>query len=212
MTSGSTPTDGRKARRERSRNAVIEAAFALIHDGKVPPTADQVAERSGVSVSSIFRMFDGLDDMRSHAIERFRVEYEHLLVTDFDERTDRDVRAAQFVRSRVGLYGAAGPLMRLARQRALEHVRIAESVDEQRVMLAAQAHSCWRPEARDLTPTEAANLVALVDATTSPEAFDVLAAAHARTPRQVERTWRRSVLALLAEWCDSPDAGRGARA
>lgn len=207
MTSDSAPTDGRKARRERSRNAVIEAAFALIHDGKVPPTADQVAERSGVSVSSVFRMFDGLDDMRSHAIEQFHVKYGHLLVNDFDERADRAERAARFVRSRVDLYGAAGPLMRLARQRALEHDRIAESVDGQRVMLATQAQRCWRPEARDLSPAEAANLVALIDATTSPEAFDVLGAAHARTPRQIERTWRRSVLAALAEWCEPSDLG-----
>ena len=62
-----TPIDGRRARRERGRSAVIDAAFALAEEGKIPLTTELVAERSGVSAASIFRYFDGLDDLQYQA-------------------------------------------------------------------------------------------------------------------------------------------------
>ena len=37
------PIDGRRARRERSRVAVIDAVFTLVRNGKVPPIAEDVA-------------------------------------------------------------------------------------------------------------------------------------------------------------------------
>lgn len=205
------PVDGRRARRERSRAAVIDALFALIDDGKVPPSVDQIAARSGVSVSSIFRMFDGLDDMRSQAFVEFEARYGHLLAFDFDEATPRDERIDRLVRSRIDLFAAAGSLMALARQRSLDHPPMADRVSNQRLLLAEQTQRCLRAEAERLTPPEAANLVALVDAATSPEAFEVLRASHGRTRQQIERTWRRAVSALLAAWCDAqaPAPARG---
>jgi TetR/AcrR family transcriptional regulator of autoinduction and epiphytic fitness len=202
----SPSVDGRRARRERSRAAVIDSVFALVTDGKVPPSIEQVAERSGVSVSSIFRMFDGVDDMRDQALEQFAVRYAHLLELDVDASASRSDRLNRLVRARIELYSAAGPLMAMARQRALDYERFADSVSAQHLLLAEQTQRCLRPETSMLTPAEAANLAALIDATTSPEAFDVLGAAHARTRRQVEQTWRRAVAALVATWCDTTDA------
>jgi TetR/AcrR family transcriptional regulator of autoinduction and epiphytic fitness len=197
----SLPVDGRRARRERSREAVIDSIFALVTDGEVPPSVEQVADRSGVSVSSIFRMFDGLDDMRNQALEQFEVRYARLLELDVDASAPRSERILRFVRARVALYSEAGPLMRMARQRSLDHAPFANSVSAQRTILAAQTQRCLRPETSTLTPAEAANLMALVDATTSPEAFEVLGAEHARTRRQIEQTWRRAVAALITSWC-----------
>ncbi len=202
----SLPVDGRRARRDRSRAAVIDAMFALVTDGKVPPSVEQVAERSGVSVSSIFRMFDGLDDMRDQAFEQFHVRYSHLLELDVDQSARRSERIDHLLRARVELFSAAGPLMGMARKRALDYEPFANRVSAQRTQLAEQVQLCLRPETRNLSPSGAANLVALVDASTSPEAYELLGAAHARTRRQIEQTWRRAVAALVASWCDTPRA------
>lgn len=183
---------------------MIDAVFALVTDGKVPLSVEQVADRSGVSVSSVFRMFDGLDDMHNQAFEQFRVRYAHLLDAAVDQNASRTERIERLVRARVELYSVAGPLINLARQRALDHEPIADRVSAQRTLLAGQAQQYLRPETKDLTPAEAANLVALVDVTTSPEAFDVLGAAHERTRRQIEQTWRRAVAVLVSDWCDTP--------
>ena len=193
--------DGRRVRRERSRAAVIEAVFELVLSGNGPPTVEQIAERSGVSASSIFRMFDGLDDMRAHAFEQFEHRYAHLLAANFAPDEGRSLRIDRLVRMRVDLYVGAGPLLTMVRHRAFDHESIADRVRMNRRRLADQVWSCFAAETTQLTRAESANLVALVDATPSPEAFEVLGAAHARTRRQIERTWRRAVTGLTDAWC-----------
>ena len=58
---------------------MIDAAFALVQEGKIPLTTELVAERSGVSAASIFRYFDGLDDLQYQAYQRFRERYAPLV-------------------------------------------------------------------------------------------------------------------------------------
>lgn len=198
MGNTSTPQpDGRVARRERSRVAIVDAAFALILDGKAPPSTDDIAERAGLSVSSVYRNFDGLDDIQHQAIERFQERFAHLLLDHPEPAASRAERIAHFVRARVELYRTAGPLMRLARQRALDHSAITNSVATQRSRLADQTLACFAPELSSSTPAQASNLAALIDAMTAPEAFDVMSGAHARTPRQIATTWATGLTALL---------------
>jgi hypothetical protein len=43
--------DGRRLRTERSRTAIIEGMVALQEEGILVPTAQQVADRSGINIS-----------------------------------------------------------------------------------------------------------------------------------------------------------------
>ena len=67
-----TTVDGRSLRRQRNRDAVVEAAFELIGERRTTPTIDEVAERSGLSARSVFRYFDDTDDLISAVIRRQR--------------------------------------------------------------------------------------------------------------------------------------------
>ena len=200
VTTSAPPMDGRRARRERSRIAVIDAVFALLLDGKVPPTAEDVAERAGVSVSSIFRNFDGLDDMQREAFDVFRDRYVHLFDPVVDAAAPRAERVAKHVRARLDLLTVAGPMMQIARQRALDYQPMAEGVGRSRSQLSDQARAHFASEAAQLSPAEAANLLAVIDAMTSPEAYEVLQAAHGRSDRQISRSWVRSLTAILDSW------------
>mgnify|MGYP001812154650 CR=1 FL=1 len=157
--------DGRRARRERSRAAIIDAMFGLVQDGKVPPSVDDVAARAGVSVSSVFRNFDGLADLQHRALESFQARYAHLLVVDDAERPRAD-RIRSHVQSRVTLYDAAGALMRVGRARAIDHEPMVQGTASIRARLAAQTTARFAVELTALTPVESANLAALIDATT----------------------------------------------
>lgn len=199
MASTTTSADGRHARRERSRQAVIAAVFGLVQDGKIPPSVDDVAERAGVSVSSIFRTFDGLPDLQRQALDFFQLEFAHLFVVE-DADVDRRARALAHVRSRCELYAVAGGLLRIGRARALDHEPMVEGMWRLRRRLADQTRRRFAAETRQLSPAEAANLVALIDATTSPEAFEVMSGVHARSPRQISRTWATALDALLQQW------------
>ena len=191
-------SDGRRARRERSRTAVIDAAFSLILDGKGPPTVEQIAERAGVSVSSIFRMFDGLRDMQQHVLERFREQYSHLLLATPPDGTGVDERVAFFVRIRLDLFEQTNPLLTTARMRALHDDTWIEPTNRNRSLLAAQTRACFEPEITATSPSDAANFVALVDSVVSPEVYDLMTRFHARSRRQMSTTWVDALRALVA--------------
>ena len=173
--------------------------FALIGEGKIPPSADDVAARAGVSVSSLFRNFDGLHDLQRQALERSQANFAHLFaVADADE--ERSVRVRSHVRARVELLESASALLRIGRSRAMDHEPLAEGLARLRGRLADQTRQRFATEIEQITPAEAANLVALIDATTSPEAFDLMGAAHSRTSRQISKTWITALETLLAQW------------
>ena len=198
-----TPIDGRRARRERGRLAVIDAMFSLLQDGKIPVTAELVSERSGVSVASVFRYFDGLDDLQLQTFERFRERFEPLLVIQTGATT-LEQRVSAFVTSRLDLYEQAGAIMAVGRLRALEHEPMVAASAEMRGLLAAQVRSLFAADIADAA--SGADLVAVIDALTSLESWDVMRKTHARSRRQIEASWCRGLRAVITEW-EQPDQG-----
>ena len=190
------PIDGRRARRERGRLAVIDAMFELLQAGKVPVSAELVAERSGVSVASVFRYFDGLDDLQLQTFQRFRERFEPLLAVE-PRGTSRSGRIAAFVSSRLDLYEQAGAIMTVGRLRALEHEPLVAASAEMRGLLADQVRTVF---AADITTmaTAGLDLVAVIDALTSLESWDVMRKTHSRSRRQIERAWCAGIEALIA--------------
>ncbi len=201
---GTTPVDGRRARRERGRLAVIDAMFELLQDGKVPVSAEMVAERSGVSVASVFRYFDGLDDLQLQTFERFRQRFEPLLVVD-PVAVTRDQRIAAFVTSRLDLYEQAGAIMAVGRLRALEHEPLVAASAEMRGLLAGQVRSVFAADVATLGSRT--DVVAVIDALTSLESWDVMRKTHARSRRQIETAWRRGIRAVIDEWAQLDHEG-----
>lgn len=55
--------DGRRLRGERSRQAIIDAALALMEEGNLVPTAQQISDRAGVGIRSFFRHFSDMETL-----------------------------------------------------------------------------------------------------------------------------------------------------
>lgn len=55
--------DGRRLRSERSRQAILDAILELIEEGNLGPTAQQVSERAGVGIRSVFRHFSDMESL-----------------------------------------------------------------------------------------------------------------------------------------------------
>ena len=189
--------DGRRARRERGRQAVVDAAFGLILEGRIPPSVADVAQRAGVSVSSVFRNFDGLADLQGQALDRFRSRYAHYVAARPVPGSDLDSRIGFFVRHRVTLYEQAGPLLMLARMRALDQDTMAVAVAHNRAALAAQTRECFQAEIAGRTSADASDLVSLLDTLTSPEAFDLMTRTHGRSVRHITHSWRTALRELI---------------
>lgn len=53
--------DGRRDRRKRSRERIVEAAFLLIQRGNWRPSVVEIAAQAGVSVRTVFDIFGSLE-------------------------------------------------------------------------------------------------------------------------------------------------------
>jgi len=70
--------DGRRMRSERSRQAIIDAMLKLVEEGVLVPTAQQVSERAGVGIRSVFRHFSDMESLFATADVRIREQYQGL--------------------------------------------------------------------------------------------------------------------------------------
>ena len=105
--------DGRVARSQRTREAVVGALLALLSEGNPRPTAREIAERAGVSLRSVYVHFDDVEDLYCEAA---RQEGQALagLLRQLPADGPFDARLAAFVDQRVLLFETIGPVRRAA--------------------------------------------------------------------------------------------------
>ncbi len=193
-----THHDGRRARRERNRTAVVDAVFALLQEGHLPPPTELIAERAGVSVSSIFRYFVDLDDLQRETIDRYFERFAPLFVVPDTGEGTLDDRIARYVDARLNLYETTEPIARMARFRAVEHDVMARTLWETRASLASQIRDHFAPELQARSRAEADDLAGAVDVLTAFESWDLLRTGHGRSRVQIRRAWTRGIRALLS--------------
>jgi AcrR family transcriptional regulator len=197
VTAGPARVDGRRARRERGREAVIDATFDLMREGHLLPSVDEVAARAGVSPASVFRYFGGQDDLQRQTIERFLERFAPLFEVPGLGEGGPGERIVRFVDARLALVEAIGPIMRVGRLRALEHPRIAEAVTQTRRRLADQVAVHFAPELAPRSPARADDVVACIDALASVEGWETQHRIHDRSRHQVRRAWIAGIHDLL---------------
>jgi AcrR family transcriptional regulator len=82
--------DGRRLRSERSRQAIVDAALALMNEGVLVPTAQQISTRAGVGIRSFFRHFEDMESLFETADEHIRDSYEALFLGGDRDGTAQD--------------------------------------------------------------------------------------------------------------------------
>lgn len=193
-----TQIDGRRARRERGRLAAIDATVDLISEGHVPPSAEAIAERAGISMASLYRYFSTIDALHHQTTTRFLERYADLFdVAELGEGPVDD-RVRRLVDARTELYDTIAPIARLARSRSLDHPHLAGNLHDMRHRLAEQVRAHFAPELEGFDADAADDLVLVVATVTSFESWDQLAHDFERTPADVRRAWTAAITALLS--------------
>lgn len=99
-------TDGRAARADRTRRAVVEAHLGLIRAGELKPTGAQIASRAGVSVRSLWGNFNDLESLFAASGAELARRQQSMIETidpdlDLQERVDaycgQHARVLEFV-------------------------------------------------------------------------------------------------------------------
>src|SRR3954447_21192752 len=106
-----TRTDGRTARAQRTRQAVVDSLLELVREGDLRPTAPRIAARAGVSLRSVFQHFADREALFLAAAER--QEHEILeMVQRLPADGTLDERVEAFVVQRCRVLEAVSPVRR----------------------------------------------------------------------------------------------------
>ena len=142
MSSGELASiDGRRARRDRNRETVVDAILSLYQEGNVSPSLVEIADRSGVSHRSVFRYFQDLEELYRVAIERHHAMLEPFLQFDDAPAGDPAERIEQFVDHRFDLYERVAPVARVGRMHALRSDVLMDNLTRNRSRLRRQARA-----------------------------------------------------------------------
>jgi AcrR family transcriptional regulator len=174
LTGPEPETDGRRLRRDRNRDAVVDALLTLYGEGNLSPSADEIATRSGVSARSLFRYFDDVDDLCEAAIQRQQHRVRHLLPIQADASQSFAPRLAAFVQQRAELFEAIESVATVSRLRAPFQLVVADRLTEGRRFLRQQLADLFAAELAALPPALAASRLAAADVATSFEAWRLL--------------------------------------
>lgn len=190
--------DGRRAWRERNRNAVVDALLDLYQEGNLRPGAQEIAERSGVSRRSLFRYFDDMDDLCRVAIERHADRVRHLFEIERIGEGTLAERIDRLVEQRVRLYQTIAPVRRLAITRAPFEPALARRMKEADGQLRAQVRRHFAPELEAMPADERDATLAAADTITSFAAYEQLTTAAGKSRGEIAEAIRLALLKLLS--------------
>jgi AcrR family transcriptional regulator len=105
--------DGRKARRHRNRRRIVAAMLELVRAGAISPSAEEVAERAGVGLRTVFRHFDEMDSLYREMAQAMREELQPIADVSF-ESPDWKGRLGEMVDRRARLFERAMPFKNAA--------------------------------------------------------------------------------------------------
>jgi AcrR family transcriptional regulator len=108
--------DGRSARAERTRAAIVEALLALNREGDLKPTGERIADRAGVSLRALWANFKDMEALFAAASQRLleRQGAEHRQIS---ARLPLKRRVDEFSRQRVRMLEILAPSARAAQLR-----------------------------------------------------------------------------------------------
>lgn len=190
--------DGRTARRNRNRDAVLDAMISLTNETEDEPAIELIAERAGVSYRSVYRYFDDRTELMLSAIERVMGDVWRIFDVDGIGEGTLDERIARLISSRLRAYREMAPLTRLAVRRSVTEPLVIEEFDNVRNHLRSQLEDQFAPELIQIEESERSLVTAALDVMFQFEALEFLSRHDGMDSDELARVLTRHVRAHLA--------------
>jgi len=193
--------DGRLGRTLRSRQAICDACLDLVEEGVLQPSADQVAQRAGVSRRSIFNHFSDLTALYD-AVVKAGLRRCAPLLEEMPRGLPLRERATRLAAMCARFHEATTPFRRSTVAQSLvgplreEAQRVSQRLlREERDGVAA----LFAGELARLGATERAELTEALAAVVSPATWEHLRASRGLSAARARAIMQRSLLALLRD-------------
>lgn len=183
-------SDGRRRRSEQSRDKIVAAMLALISEGAITPSAEDVAKRAGVGLRSVFRRFKDMESLYHEMALSLSRNYEMWLVPF--ETDDWRAQLIETVDRRLTTYERLMPFRRAADAHRHESPMIQAEHDRIVTMMRNRLQSILPPEvALDINRFETLDLLL------SFEAWQRLRTVQKLAPQRAREILEEQVAALL---------------
>lgn len=192
------PMDGRTARRDRNRQAVLEAVLDLFAEGNLDPGVHEVADRSGVSLRSVYRYFEDLDELVTAAIDRHLQRTRHLFEIEGLGEGPLPERVQRFVERRLRLFENVRTIYRASRVRAASDPRVQQDLLDTQAWLAQQAVQMFAPELGAAGEPRSTDAGRAIDLLTQFDALEHLRHRCGLSVEDTSATLQRNLLQLLS--------------
>jgi AcrR family transcriptional regulator len=165
--------DGRRARGERSRAAIVQAVVDLLPESDGMPSTTKVAERAGVTQRTLFRHFGSVDDLLVAVIEE-QTEVIAPYLARLDDGGPRAERIARIVATRAELFARIATVRRWALQLRAAYPDIANGLRRAAVAQRAQIARLFAAELEAMDARRRAVALEAIDVALSWPTWDRL--------------------------------------
>jgi AcrR family transcriptional regulator len=190
--------DGRRVRRDKNRDAVVDALLTLYGEGNLEPGSAEIAERAGLSPRSLFRYFDDVDDLCGAAIARQAERIRPLTALAAPPTDPLPSRINAVVSQRIAMYDAMGDVGAVARLKAPFLPIVAAELTRMRSFLRGQLRQLFAGELAAVPAERAAAALVAVDVLTSFESYQLLRHDHSLSRADAARILVEGLTTLLA--------------
>jgi TetR/AcrR family transcriptional regulator, regulator of autoinduction and epiphytic fitness len=201
------PIDGRLARSERSRRAVVDALLDLLEAGDPRPTAARIAERAGVSLRSVFQHFDNLEVLYATAADR-QIERLGPLLRPIERGGPFAERLQTFVARRSRLLEAMAPVRRASVREEWRSAELASRLTRVRAAGRAEVAVVFAPELARIGAADRADVESALAVAASWSAWEELRSHQGLAPARARRVLALALSRLLGVAVDAADRGR----
>lgn len=188
--------DGRNLRRSHSFERAVDAVLDLIVEGIPTPTAQQIADRSGISIRTVFRLTQDIESLHAAAVQRQTERIASLYVT-LPADGALDARIAVLVENRALVFETIAPVRRVGERLAASSELIAEGLDRHHGILRTQVESVFGPELAILSTRDAHDTLNALDVVSSWESWDQLRRLKGLTLPEASRVMAQLIDAVL---------------
>jgi len=189
--------DGRTARRDRNRDLVLDAVIELFTEDQFAPNAAAVAERSGVSLRSVYRYFQDHEALVRAAIARNAQRVAPFFDVPDLGQGPLDERVTRFVASRLRLYQEAAPTARAAIVRAPANPILRDQLKNVRALLRKQTVAMFAPELATMSTAQRRAVTDAIDTLLQFESAEHLIGRLDLSSAQTADVLGRALTALL---------------
>jgi AcrR family transcriptional regulator len=192
-----THLDGRLARSQRTRGAIVDALIALLEAGSVQPTVEDIAAHAGVAPRTVVQHYPDREALFAAVSERRQPQVDALMGSVSDQGPAQ-ARVDALVEQRVRLYEWIGPVRRAALLMEPFSENVHAALEGARAVKRAEA---VRVFAREIAAVEGAcdraALQSAIAAVVSFSAWDVLRTQQGLEVEGARAAMRRALAALV---------------